>query len=264
MGIAQLLREALRRTGVSGDGLFRAVALVDLHGLLVDEAALVEPYQRELAWPVALAAKEGLGAEGARALEDVVRAVRPTVLIAATGQPGALTHAAVQAMAGNVERPVILPLSNPTSKSEATPEDLLSWTDGRALVAAGSPFPPVERGGRRFSVAQANNAFIFPAIGLACVLGDVREVTPALFMAAAEALSQEVSDAELHEGRLLPRVRDLRRVTARLAAAVLREARDAGVGRAFEDHEIAPAVAAAMWEPRYALLVPADDRRARR
>ena len=258
MGIGQLLRDALFRSGVRGDDLFRAVALVDLGGLLVDDGTLEEGYQRELAWPVSLAAQAGLAGEGGRSLEDVVRAVQPTVLIAATGQPGAITHAAVQAMAANVERPVVLPLSNPTSKSEATPRDLLSWTDGRALVAAGSPFPAVERGGRRYSVAQANNAFIFPAIGLACVIGEVREVTSALFVAAAEALSREVSDAELHEGRLLPRVGGLRGVTARLAAAVLREARDAGLCRAFADHGVEPAVQAAMWVPRYPTFVPAE------
>jgi malate dehydrogenase (oxaloacetate-decarboxylating) len=182
--------------------------------------------------------------------------LRPTVLIAATGQAGALTREAVRAMAQHTPRPVILPLSNPTSQSEAIPEDLLSWTDGRALVATGSPFPPVYLGGRAHSIAQANNVFVFPAIGLAGVVGQVREVTGTVFLAAARALSREVTDEELGSGRLLPRVRDLRRVTSRLAAAVLRQACQEGCGVPFAEHEIDAALAAGMWFPQYAEYTP--------
>jgi malate dehydrogenase (oxaloacetate-decarboxylating) len=187
-----------------------------------------------------------------------VRALRPTILIGATGEAGIFTRDAVLAMAHHARRPVILPLSNPTSKSEATPEDLLAWTDGRALVATGSPFPPVTLGARRHRIAQANNVFVFPAIGLACVAGQAQEVTTGMFRVAAEALAREVSDEELGTGRLLPRVRDLRRATAHVAAAVMREARDSGVDLPFPDHEIVSAVGDAMWEPRYAALTPAE------
>jgi malate dehydrogenase (oxaloacetate-decarboxylating) len=247
IGIAQLLREALRRAGLEGDDLVRAVALVDRDGLLVDDMSLTDSRQRELAWPRALAARAGMGPE-AWFLEDVVRALKPTVLIAATGQPGAITREAVRAMAEHAARPVILPLSNPTSKSEAMPEDLLAWTDGRALVATGSPFAPVYLGGRAHSIAQANNAFVFPAIGLACVVGEVTEVTEGMFRAVAEALAREVTADDLGRGRLLPRVQDLRSVTARLAAAALPEAESA--------------VAEAMWTPAYAEMVPTDHRAA--
>ena len=263
IGIALLLREALRGAGLFGKELLRAVALVDRQGLLVDDVALGDRHQRELAWPAALAAGAGLGLDGGRALEQVVRAVRPTVLIAATGQAGAITRGAVRAMADQVARPVILPLSNPTSKAEAVPEDLLAWTEGRALIATGSPFPDVDLGGRRRSIAQANNAFVFPAIGLACVVGHVREVTAGMFRAAAEALAREVTADDLDSGRLLPRVRDLRQVTARLAAAVLCRARDEGVGLPFDDHEVAPALAEAMWVPRYPAYVPTGPLRER-
>jgi malate dehydrogenase (oxaloacetate-decarboxylating) len=141
---------------------------------------------------------------------------------------------------------------------------LLAWTDGRALVATGSPFPPVTLGARRHRIAQANNAFVFPAIGLACVAGQAQEVTGGMFRVAAEALAKEVSDEELGTGRLLPKVRDLRRATAHVAAAVMREARDGGIGLPFQDHEILSAVAEAMWEPRYATLTPAEPEPERR
>jgi malate dehydrogenase (oxaloacetate-decarboxylating) len=258
IGIAQLLREALQGAGLEGDDLFRAVALVDREGLLVDDMPLTDAHHRELAWPRALAMHAGMGSE-AHSLEELVRVVRPTVLIAATGQAGAITRDAVRAMAAQTARPVILPLSNPTSKSEAIPEDVLAWTDGRALVATGSPFAPVYLGGRVHSIAQANNAFVFPAIGLACVVGQAREVTGAMFRAAAFALAQEVTAEELQTGRLLPRVRDLRSVTARLAAAVLREARAGQMSRSLADHEIDEALAAGMWLPRYPEYVPAPS-----
>jgi malate dehydrogenase (oxaloacetate-decarboxylating) len=262
IGIARLLRDALGRAGLAGDDLARAVALVDTHGLLTDDMSLTDSRQRELAWPSALAARVGIGPE-AWSLEDVVRALRPTVLIAATGQAGAITREAVRAMAEHAARPVILPLSNPTSKSEAMPEDLLAWTDGRALVATGSPFAAVYLGGRTHSIAQANNAFVFPAIGLACVVGQVPEVTEGMFRAVAEALAQEVTADDLGKGRLLPRVQDLRSITARLAAAALRAVRESGVTLPFPDGETESAVADAMWEPQYALLEPSAERRAR-
>jgi len=262
IGIARLIRSALRCAGVEGEDLFRTIALVDRQGLLVDDMSTVETYQREFAWPAVLAAGAGLSPDTAYHLEEVVRALRPTILIGATGERGAFTREAVLAMARCARRPVILPLSNPTSKSEATPDDLLAWTDGRALVATGSPFPPVALGTRRHKIAQANNALIFPAIGLACVVGQLWEITDGMFRVAAEALAKEVSEEELGTGRLLPKIRDLRRVTTRVAEAVLREARDSNAGLPFPDHEIPSAVAEAIWEPRYPVLTPAEPKSA--
>ena len=265
IGIAQLLRGALREAGLDGDALFAALAIVDRDGLLVDDAPTLDPDQRDFAWPEPLAARAGLGRGKARRLEDVVRALRPTVLIGASGQPGAFTSDVVRGVAAQVRRPAILPLSNPTACSEATPEDLMAWTDGRALVATGSPFPEVSLGRRRRrSIAQANNAFVFPAIGLACVVGQVQEVTEVMFRAVAEALAGEVTADDLRKGRLLPRVQDLRSVTARLAAAVLRAVRGSAVTLPFPDRETESAVADAMWEPRYAVLEPSAERRARK
>jgi malate dehydrogenase (oxaloacetate-decarboxylating) len=264
IGIARLLRDALRRAGVSGDDLFRAIAILDHQGLLVDDAPIADAYKREFAWPAALAARTGLGPERPRDLDGVVAALTPTVLVGVSGEPGVFTRSVVRTMAEQVIRPVILPMSNPTDKSEAAPADLLNWTEGRALVATGSPFPIVTLGARRYPIAQANNAFIFPAMGLACVVGQVTEVTAGMFRVAAEALAAEASEDEVGGRRLLPKVRDLRRVTAHVAEAVVREARDAGVGLPFENEEIAMTVAAAMWTPRYLPLVPSERRPERR
>ena len=160
-------------------------------------------------------------------------------------------------MAAAVERPVILPLSNPTSQSEATPTQLIEWTEGRALVATGSPFEPVTYAGRTWQVGQSNNAFVFPGVGLGLLVSEAREVTDGICRAAAESLADQVSGDDLAVGRLFPPVASLRDVARRVAEAVVREARDSGLARAMPDEAIAAAVSAAQWEPRYPSVVPA-------
>ena len=250
IGIARLVRAALAGAGVQGEGLLRALALVDVDGLVVGSDL---EYRRDLSWPAPLAESCGLG-EGSRDLRSVVRALKPTALVGASGAPGAFTEAAVREMARHVARPLVFPLSNPTSQAEATPADVLAWTDGRALVATGSPFAPVKLGGRRVRISQGNNAFVFPGVGLGALVAEAHEVTDALFAAAASALAAEVSAADLAEGILFPPMGQLRRVTARVAEAVVREARERGLGRALPDAEIPGAVAAAMWAPEYRLI----------
>src|SRR5262249_26578704 len=218
----------------------------------------LDEFQRPLAWPSALAESLALAPPRTRDLLATVRALRPTVLVGVAGQRGAFGAAAVRAMAKHVERPVILPLSNPTSQSEAEPADLLSWTEGRALVATGSPFPAVPFRDRSMRIGQSNNAFIFPGVGLGALVSESREVTDGMFLASARALAQEVSDEDLAAGSLFPPIASLRRVTARVAEAVVREARDSGIGRALPDSEIPAAVAAAMWEPGYLPLEPGE------
>jgi malate dehydrogenase (oxaloacetate-decarboxylating) len=187
-----------------------------------------------------------------------VRALRPTVLVGVAGQRGAFGADVIRDMAHHVERPVILPLSNPTSQSEAEPSELLAWTEGRAIVATGSPFPPVPFQGRTVRIGQSNNAFIFPGVGLGALVSEAREVTDGMFVAAARALASEVSEEDLRAGSLFPSVTGLRRVTARVAEAVVREARSSAMGRAVPDAEVAATVAAAMWEPSYLPLEPGE------
>jgi malate dehydrogenase (oxaloacetate-decarboxylating) len=249
IGVARVLRDGLVRAGLSGAALARALAIVEITGLVADDGQPLEVYQRPFAWPAELAAAVGLkpGAD----LETIVRTLRPTTLVGVCGQGGAFSKPVVQAMADGVDRPVILPLSNPTNQCEASPVDVLEWTSGRALVATGSPFEPVRYGGRASRVGQSNNAFIFPGIGLGTLVAEAREVTDAMCLAAAECLAGLVSDDDLARGSLYPPIGDLRQVAGRIAEAVVRAARDEGVGRVLEDAAIPTAVAAARWEPRY-------------
>jgi malate dehydrogenase (oxaloacetate-decarboxylating) len=254
IGIARQLRDGLRRAGVAGDDLVRAVALVDVAGLLAADGQPLDDYQTPFAWPAPMVAASGLGRP--HDLESVVRALRPTALIGVCGQAGAFGPAAVRAMAEAVERPVLMPLSNPTCQSEATPADLMAWTDGRALVATGSPFEPVAVGGRASRISQGNNAFVFPGLGLGVLVAEAREVSDGMCHAAAVALADQVSPGDLASGSLFPPIRDLRRVATHIAEAVVREARDTGLGRALPDEAIADAVSAAQWSPCYPALEP--------
>ncbi len=254
IGIARQIRDALDRAGLAGDDLTRALALVDVAGVLALDGQPLDDYQVPFAWPAAVATASGLGR--GQDLETVVRALRPTVLIGACGQGGAFTKGVIQAMAVHVERPVILPLSNPTSQCEALPADVLAWTAGRAIVATGSPFDPVAHAGGVIRIGQCNNAFIFPGIGLGALVAEAPEVSDGMFRVAAECLAAQVSADDLDAGALYPRVRDLRRVATRIAEAVVGEARDSGLGCSLAGDAIRDAVAAAQWAPGYPPMHP--------
>ncbi|HVO52761.1 MAG TPA: NAD-dependent malic enzyme [Thermoanaerobaculia bacterium] len=251
IGIARLLRDTFSRAGLSGEALTLATANLDSQGLVVDDVQIRDVHKRPFAWPAALAAKYGLGTGAPRDLLAVVRAVKPTVLVGTSGEPGTFTEAIVREMAKHVDRPVIFPMSNPTSKTEAKPVDLVKWTDGRALMATGSPFDPVPFGGKRITVGQGNNAFIFPGVGLGVLVSEAKEVTETMFAAAAKALADEVKASDLASGSLFPSTSEIRRVSASVAAAVVKVARDSGLGKAIPDAEIPKAVTAAMWNPAY-------------
>ena len=251
IGIARLLRDTFSRAGLSGEALTLATANLDSQGLVVDDVQIRDVHKRPFAWPAELAAKYGLGTGAPRDLLAVVRAVKPTVLVGTSGEPGTFTEAIVREMAKHVDRPVIFPMSNPTSKTEAKPVDLVKWTDGRALMATGSPFDPVPFGGKRITVGQGNNAFIFPGVGLGVLVSEAKEVTETMFAAAAKALADEVKASDLASGSLFPSTSEIRRVSASVAAAVVKVARDSGLGKAIPDAEIPKAVTAAMWNPAY-------------
>ncbi len=245
VGIARLFQSALRREGVTGEALRSSVALLDSKGLVVDAD---DEYRRDLAWTGELASSRGLRAGSS--LLDVVRAAKPTVLVGVSGVPGLFGEDVVRTMASQVERPAVFPLSNPTSKSEARPADVLAWTDGRALMATGSPFEPVEIAGRTVRIGQGNNVFVFPGVGLGVLVSEAREVTDGMFAAAADALAEQLSDEDRQAGALFPRIAGLRGVTAHVAEAVVRQAVSDGVARNPPD-DPAEAIAAAMWDPAY-------------
>jgi malate dehydrogenase (oxaloacetate-decarboxylating) len=262
IGIARLVRAQMMSEGTSAEDAHRAVVMVDTKGLVFDGRDELDDDKRELALTAAELASYGLGeiAPSARLdLEAVVGAVKPTMLIGTSGTPGAFTEKAVRTMAEHVERPVIFPLSNPTAKSEAVPADILAWTGGRALVATGSPFEPVRVDGREHVIGQANNVFIFPGMGLGAIVAEAREITDEMFLLAARTLAAMVPPERLAAGALYPSVGDLRRVSREIAARVVCQSRDCGVGRLYHDDEVYEAVDAAMWEPGYLPFEPAEQ-----
>jgi len=173
------------------------------------------------------------------------------VLIGVSGQPGMFTEDVVRRMAGAVARPVIFPLSNPVSRSEATPADLLHWTDGRALIGTGSPFPPVDVDGTALTADQTNNAYVFPGVGLGVLAVRARRVSEGMFTAAAKALAAISPAARDPRQNLLPPVRELRSVALTVAAAVARQARAEGLCEEFDDTALDQLIARKMWDPVY-------------
>jgi malic enzyme len=229
--------------------------MMDRHGLVhagrFDLAADQIPFAVDEGW------LDRVGLSGAT--EDpvaVARALRASILIGATGCPGAFSEALVRAVAGHTSRPIVLPLSNPSDRAEATPSDVLEWTAGRALVATGSPSADLAVDGRRRTIGQANNVFIFPGVGLGAIVTGAREVPDEAFVVAARALAAATTREQLAAGSLYPPIRDLRRVARAIALAVagwLVEAGDArcvippdGLARAVDDQ---------MWTPEYVPLV---------
>ena len=245
VGIARLFRRALEREGLAGEALRPSVAMLDSKGLLVDAQ---DEYRKDIAWTSELAASFGL--RGGSTLLEVVKAAKPTVLVGVSGVPGLFDETVVRTMAASVQRPVVFPLSNPTSSSEARPAEVMAWTNGRALVATGSPFEPVDVGGRQVRIGQGNNAFVFPGVGLGVLISEAREVTDGMFAAAADALAEQLAPEDRNAGSLFPRVAELRRITAKVAEAVIRQAIADGVARNAPE-DAAAAVSAAMWEPVY-------------
>ncbi|MHC5109976.1 MAG: NAD-dependent malic enzyme [Planctomycetota bacterium] len=252
VGIGRLIGDAMRDRGASPDVIKKALVFLDSRGLLHENRAMRDPHKHE----VALSSREMetygfTDAEHINLLE-VVERVKPTILIGTTATPGTFTEDVVREMARHVERPMILPLSNPTSKTECTPEEVMRWTDGRALVATGSPFPPVKYGGRDIPIGQANNAFVFPGIGLGCILSEAHEVTDSIFLAAANALAECVSENRLKCGALYPDQSEMRDISRHIAVAVIKQARDERIGRRISDEQIIDFVNDAMWYPDYA------------
>ena len=244
-GIARLLGRALEEEGADPAERRRAVVLMDSHGLLFEGRDPLHDDQADLALGRSDLEALGLSQSGCHSLEEVIEAVRPSILVGTSGARGAFSEGAIRAMARHVARPLVLPLSNPTHHAEATPAQVLAWTDGKALVATGSPFDPVTLDGRRAVIGQANNVFVFPGIGLGMLAGSVPVATDALFLSAARTLAASVSPDRLASGALFPALPELRRVSREIALGV---ARSAGAGTA-EDAE--RAVDALIWEPSY-------------
>ena len=249
IGISRLIVSAFRAAGHSQAEAHRAIAVVDSHGLVYEGRPDLDADKLPVAMTAAERRTAGLKGDGPFDLEAVVRAFHPTVLIGTTGQAGAFTEPMIRAMAEGTPQPIIFPLSNPTANTEAVPADILAWTEGRALVATGSPFDPVTTPDGTHVIGQANNVHVFPGIGLGAIVSETRVIPDVAFLRAAETLAAQVSESTLASGSLYPPISALRANSRLIAIEVARALRDAGVGRAFTDEELPAAVDAAIWRP---------------
>jgi malate dehydrogenase (oxaloacetate-decarboxylating) len=250
IGIADQLRDAMTGEGLDPAAARARLWCLDRYGLLTDDMTGLRDFQVPYARPAGeVRGWAGYGTGSGIGLAEVVGRVHPTILIGTSTQHGAFTEPIVREMATHVDRPVILPMSNPTTLSEAIPADLLTWTGGRALIATGSPFGPVTYQGVTYQIGQANNALIFPGLGLGALLSRARRITDHMITVAARAVAG-LTDTSTPGASLLPPIDDLRATSARVALAVAQAAARDGVAE--QPGVTAGAVDAAMWKPRYA------------
>jgi malic enzyme len=254
-GIGRLLRLAKVQAGVSPTDARDSIAMLDSRGLLVEGRPNLDDDKLDCALPRDVVAALGLDPDGPNDLHQVVSAFRPAVLLGTTGVGGSFSEATIRVMAAAHQQPIILPLSNPTINTEAVPADVLAWTEGRAIVATGSPFPPVETATGLRRIPQANNAYVFPGMGLGAIVSEARTLPESVFLVAANRLADLVDPEALGQGALFPPIGDLRVVARELAIAVVQHLGGLGVGRRFPPEAIHGAVDAAMWWPAY---VPYD------
>ncbi len=251
IGIGRLLRAAFLRAGGTDAEVRRALVFLDSRGLISERTQLREAYKRDVAMREPDLEAYGFAGAGPFDLLEVTRRVKPTILIGTSAEPGIFSEAVVRAMAAHADRPILFALSNPTSQAECAPAEAIRWTDGRVIVATGSPFDPVEYEGRTFHIGQGNNVFVFPGVGLGCIVSETHEVKDELFLAAADALAEAITPDRLAAGAVYPDVTGLRGVCASVAAAVVRRARDLGLGRMIPDEQVEQVVEQSMWYPEY-------------
>jgi malic enzyme len=256
IGIAHQIRAYMRREGKSADEITRAIAVIDSRGLIHTKREGLDEHKVEFAWPHELATSCGLDPDQKIDLATMIPAVKPTVLIGCSGVPGTFTEPMVREMAAHVERPVVFPLSNPTKNSEATAADIVEWTDGRCLIATGSPFDPVEHEGRTIHVSQGNNVYIFPGVGLGALAVKAKGVSETIFTAAAKDLAGQVSGQDLADGKLYPPLKDMRKITGSIAHAVARQTIEEGLAQVEDDADVEALVDELVWDPAYPTLIP--------
>jgi malic enzyme len=256
IGIAGLLRRQLATEGDASAAARPTIVLMDRGGLVhLDRLGLADdqrPFAVDPSWFI----EAGLSVGDLTDPVAIARALKPSVLIGTTGCRGAFTEALVREVARHAQTPVILPLSNPGDRAEAQPGDVLEWTDGRALVATGSPSGEVDLADRRRVIGQANNVFVFPGVGLGAIVAEAREITDDTFLVAARELAALVSEERLASGAIYPPVGELRRIARAIAVAVVRRLGESGHGRQYREEEIEPAVDEAMWRPEYMRFCP--------
>ena len=251
-GMADQIHAGMVRDGLSPEEATARIWLVDRAGLVTDDMAGLPDYQRAYARPAAEAAGWERSSRGAVELLEVVRRAEPTILIGTSTNHGAFTREVIEAVSAGVERPIVLPLSNPTERIEAMPADVIAWSGGKALVATGIPVAPFDYEGTTFTIGQGNNALLYPGLGLGVIVSGASRVTDGMLLAAARAVAGQVDPTE-PGASLLPPVENLRASSATVAVAVARQAQADGVATASHDNLI-QAVQDAMWQPAYGAL----------
>ncbi len=250
-GIGELFVAALVDEGLPIAQARQRVYMVDRHGLVLADRAGLEGFKAAFARPAAEIERWSCRDRGNVSLLETIENARPTILVGVSAQPGFFDEAIVRAMGRHNDRPVIFPLSNPTSRAECSPADALRWTDGRALVATGSPFAPVEHHGGAHRIGQCNNSFIFPGVGLGAWVGRLRRITDGMFLDAARVLASRPTQAELEAGTLFPRFPSIRSISHAIACAVIRRAVREGHADAHVLDGLEERVTRAMWVPEY-------------
>jgi malate dehydrogenase (oxaloacetate-decarboxylating) len=250
-GIAGLIRGAMSDAGVSDSEAATRFFMVDRDGLLTDGMVGLTSFQRPFVQKKQAIESWKLSHPDKVGLLDVVKNAEPTALIGVSGQAGAFSEPIVRAMAECNKRPVIFPLSNPTSRAEATPSDIEAWTEGRALIGVGSPFPPIVRDGARFKVDQTNNSYIFPGMGLGALAVGASRVSDGMFMAAARALANSSPARDNPKHNLLPPVGGLREVALTVALAVALQAQKEGLANEVRMDQIDQRIRSKVWVPEY-------------
>ncbi|MEQ8651341.1 MAG: NAD-dependent malic enzyme [Kiloniellales bacterium] len=258
-GIAEQMVRAMMMEGLNEAEARGRFYMIDRPGLLHEGIEGLLPFQRTLLQPSAAVADWASGPDGQIGLLDVMRHAKPTVLVGVSGQPGTFSQEVVLEMASHCERPIIFPLSNPTSRIEALPSDLIAWTEGRALVATGSPFDPVTYKGKSFEIAQCNNSYIFPAMGLGILGSGATRVSDEMFMAAADALSSQAPAVKDGEGALLPPLSEVRSAGMAIAIAVAKAAQDQGYALPSSEDDLRQALRDKYWQPEYPRLQRLSD-----
>jgi malate dehydrogenase (oxaloacetate-decarboxylating) len=249
VGIADQLRDAMVRDGADRDTATRQIWCVDRQGLLTDDMSDLRDFQVANARPAGEVAGWPHNGAAGIGLPEVVAQVKPTMLIGTSTVHGAFTETIVREMARHVERPIIFPISNPTERIEAMPDQLIGWTDGRALVAVGIPVPPVTYKRVTYAIGQANNALVYPGLGLGAIVARARQVSDGMLVAAAEAVAGLV-DVSSPGASLLPLVENLRAASATVAVAVAERADQEGLAQT-ELTDPVQQVQDAMWQPVY-------------
>ncbi|GAB5469845.1 MAG: NAD-dependent malic enzyme [Rhodospirillales bacterium] len=257
-GIAEQLVQAMVKEGLSEAEARARFYMIDRPGLLHDGIDNLLPFQTKLLQPHAEVADWASGPDGRIGFMDVMRNAKPSVLVGVSGQPNTFTREAIVEMAKHCERPIVFPLSNPTSRIEATPADIIAWTEGRALVATGSPFQPVSFGGESYPIAQCNNSYIFPAMGLGILASGATRVSDGMFMAAAEALSSQAPALKAGEGALLPLLSEVRSLAMAIGRAVARQAQAEGLAENCSEAALEARLKTTYWQPRYPELQTAE------